>query len=309
MSRTVALTGATGFVGRAVARHLYAHGWNIKALIRTTSNTQVLQDIPIHGIKGSLTDAVGLATLLDDVTDVVHCAGVVRGASEAEFDATNYHGVTQLIRAASSVRNPPAILYVSSLAAREPRLSWYAASKYKAELALHSVSGEVNWQILRPPAIYGPGDKELRPLFRCMKYGFVPILGPSNARFSMIYVADIAAAIRHCLTDREATNHSVMELHDGCVGGYDWHEICAISERVFGRKIREIHMPETLLQGLAWSNLQLARMTGRSPMLTPGKVCEITHSDWVCNNDHINQITGWRPDVAFAEGLERTMAS
>ena len=76
----------------------------------------------------------------------------------------------------------PRFISISSLAAREPHLSPYAESKKKGEEILAKRAGDRPWAVLRPPAVYGPGDKELLPLFRWMFRGIGPVLGPPEAR-------------------------------------------------------------------------------------------------------------------------------
>ena len=94
---------------------------------------------------------------------VVHCAGVVRGATRGDFESVNVSGVAALATISSEQQPPPRFLSLSSLAAREPSLSYYAASKREGERALAQTAGDMQWAVLRPPAVYGKGDKELLP--------------------------------------------------------------------------------------------------------------------------------------------------
>jgi nucleoside-diphosphate-sugar epimerase len=232
----------------------------------------------------------------------VHCAGAVRGRSARDFDPVNVEGVARLASATRAERPAPAIVHLSSLAARHPELSPYAASKRRGEQAL---LGAPEWVVLRPPIVYGPGDRELLPLFRWMARGIAPIVGPRGGRWSLIYVDDLAEAVIW-LVLRGPTGR-VFELDDGQPSGYAMDDVVAAAERYRGRAIVRVPVPASLLGGLAWLNVLGARIRGRAPMLTPGKVREIFHPEWTCDNTALADATGWRPRIRLDEGLRRTL--
>ncbi|UCF95370.1 MAG: NAD-dependent epimerase/dehydratase family protein, partial [Desulfobacterales bacterium] len=304
---TIALTGATGFIGNALVRRLEAAGGRIRALVRPASaHTRLLAGTSVQRVEGDLADPDSLRRLVHDAEAVVHCAGRVRGASQADFDRVNVDSVAQLVQVARRQHRVPRFLLISSLAAREPHLSAYAASKRQGEEVLAAAAGAMPWAAFRPPAVYGPGDRELLPLFRWMSRGITPVLGTRNARFALLFVEDLAEAVLGWLDCRKA-GPFVFELHDGRPGGYTWNDVIATASRVFARGIIRIPVPEILLQGLAALNLMTARRLGYAPMLTPGKVRELRHPDWVCDNRRLSEETGWAPRVALEEGLRRTL--
>jgi nucleoside-diphosphate-sugar epimerase len=224
MDVTVALTGATGFIGDRVARRLLAEGFKLRALARATSDRSRLAGCHIHWVEGALEDLDSLRCLVDGADAVVHCAGVVRGATQAHFDRSNVDGVARLVQSAIEQQPLPRFLLLSSLAAREPGLSYYAASKRQAETVLAGEAGSMPWAVLRPPAVYGPGDREMLPLFRWMIRGFLPIVGSDNSRVSLLYVDDLAEAVIKWLQN-ENYSEAVFELHDGRIQGYLWQDV------------------------------------------------------------------------------------
>ena len=304
MSRTIALTGASGFIGSRLLIRLTLAGWSVRALMRTPAKHN--QHAAVEWVPGSLEDRASLARLLDGADAVVHCAGAVRGATRAEFTGANTEGVRRLASIAANVATPPVFVLISSLAAREPELSDYARSKKDGEAALASVAGAMPWVVLRPPVVYGPGDREVAPLFAWMSRGVVPMVAKGDRRFSLLYVDDLAEAVVQCLTGVTAAGR-IFELHDGRPGGYAWHELVAEASRHFGRRIRRLSIPVGLLRGASTLNLAAARLFGYAPMLTPGKAREICHPDWVCDNGSITDATGWVPCIDFAQGLARTL--
>ena len=200
----------------------------------------------------------------------------------------------------------PRFILISSLAAREPQLSAYAASKRRGEEILVSTAGPMPWVVFRPPAIYGPGDRELMPLLRCMCGGVAPLVGSADSRISLLYVEDMAEALA-CFIENGLRWNCSYEVHDGRIGGYSWSDIIDTVSCTNGRRIYRIKVPSPFVRLGATLNLAAARLAGRKPMLTPGKVRELTHPDWVADNSALTRDTGWVPRVTLEEGLRRTL--
>jgi nucleoside-diphosphate-sugar epimerase len=306
MSRTIVITGATGFIGSMLAKQLASTGWHIRALVRSASLGKRPKDIESEWVTGDLEDTDSLKKLVAGADAIVHCAGVVRGARQDDFNRINVDGVARLVQIATEQHPKPRFLLVSSLAAREPQLSFYAASKRNGEKALASLSGDMFWGVLRPPAVYGPGDREMLPLFQWMFRGIAPVIGSDKNRVSLLYVEDLADAIISWLHN---SNHSKQfyELHDGHQRGYSWQEIIDIVERLNGKSIFRANIPVPFVKLTASVNLMAAIVFGGSPMLTPGKVKELIHPNWVADNDQLNSETGWLPKVLLEEGLRNTL--
>ena len=301
---TVAITGATGFIGNALLRHLVEQGFKVRALYRPASTPRPDQAASVQWQPGDLDDIESLRVLVAGVDAIVHCAGAVRGTSLQQFEKTNTAGVTHLLEAAVE-QKVPRFLLMSSLAAREPSLSAYASSKRSGEVALGRYRDRISCDILRPPAVYGPGDREMLPLLQLIKRGVVPILGGKDSRFSLLHVDDLVAAVSSLLRSGPAPECRCFELHDGHPDGYTWRQIVTIATHLNGKKPRCLAIPRSLLQIIAKANSGLARLIGYRPMLTPGKVREFFHPDWVCDNTAISEATDWRPQVSFSEGMQR----
>lgn len=300
--KTVALTGATGFIGTALIKQLQLAGWQVKALYRPKPGRSPICSQNLTWVAGELSDLASLNSLLANADAVIHCAGAVRGVTHADFDLINEIGARHVAEVAAAQNKPPRLLLISSLAARMPELSHYAGSKMRGELAIKN--SFLRWTIFRPPAVYGPGDRELLPLFQSMAKGLAPLPAGANGRFSIIHVDDLAAAMVHCL-EQNVGDGNTFELDDGHSGGYDWPKVIQIAQAVLrnGGKIRRLPIPIGLLKLVAWTNFYAAQLLRYAPMLTPGKIREITHSDWLCDNNDITRITGWQPTCELAQGL------
>ncbi|MCO6440571.1 MAG: NAD(P)-dependent oxidoreductase [Nitrococcus mobilis] len=302
MAGVVALTGATGFIGGALCQPLVQAGWRVRALARRPPGRVLASEI--EWIRGDLNDTAALRRLVADADSVIHCAGAVRGRSLKVFERVNVHGSERLLRTARGESRCARFLFMSSLAAREPTLSWYAASKRHAEEVLQQQSGALALTIFRPTAVYGPGDRELSLLFLLLRHGLLPVPGNQQARLTLLHVHDLVTAVLRWL-DSSPPATGTFELHDGRAGGYSWQTIAAIAARVQGRPVRLLHLPYTGLTLAAAVNLRLARWLGYQPMLTPGKLRELRHPDWICDNDALAATLGWRPRIDLEYAMRK----
>jgi len=299
----VALTGGSGFVGSHILRELAVGGWQLRALTRRAG--ALPESAAVTSVAGDLGSEAALDELVAGADTVIHCAGLVAARNAAEFHRVNAKGTARLLRAAEAAGVRRFVL-ISSLAAREPQLSAYAASKRRAEELLAAEGRELAWQVLRPPAVYGPGDRATLPLFRQFARGLM--LRPAgDGRFSMLYVEDLAAAVAALLA-QALSSGQVMELHDGRATGYGWEDILAAAERQFGRRIRALAVPRTAQRVAAAVGTLGAAVTGRPAMLSQGKVNEFAHPDWVCRNALLDDCISWSPAVGLDEGFSRTAA-
>ena len=305
MSRSIAITGATGFIGGRIADRLLAAGYTVKALVRSTSPPKTSHEPAIQWIHGALEESDSLQRLVENVDAVIHCAGVVRGTTQQSFDTVNAVGVRRLARICAKQSPAPRFLLLSSLAAREPSISPYAASKRKGEQIIANSSEPLPWTALRAPAVYGPGDRALLPLFQLMSRGVAPILGPKAARFSLLHVDDLAAAVLHWLAS--GCSRKIYELDDGRTGGYCWDDAVNTAEALRGKHVVRIPVSAFAMRRLAAVNVALARLFRYAPMLTPGKVRELRHCDWVCDNREWSRAIGWKPQVSLEAGLRNML--
>ena len=269
--------------------------------MRNPAKAADLEAAGVRLVPGDLDDDAALATLVAGCAAVVHGAGSVRGNCQEDFDRVNVHGTARLLQAIAAQAQPPRLVHLSSIVAREPELSWYSRSKRRGEDLLHAQDG-LDWTVIRPPAVYGPGDVEMLAIFRTMARGLATVPGALDSRTSLIHVSDLAAAIVACLRSG-AAGGAIFEIGDERAGGYSWPELAVIAGAVFGRRVRLWRVPAPLLDAVAALNSLLARLTGRAPMLTPPKLRELRHPDWVTDNGPLTRATGWRPAVSLEEGL------
>ncbi len=297
------LTGATGFIGRRIQQALLGAGIPLRIIVRPGSRNLPHADPRCEVVRCELSDATALAQAAGAVSATVYCAGSVRGRNLDDFLPANVTGVEALVQAQASQTLQTPFLLISSLAASRPELSDYARSKYLGEEALRRQTGRP-WTILRPPAVYGPGDTEMAGILKMARRGVLARPGPKNQRFSVLYADDLANAVLAWLQSWQQCAGRTFAIDDGRKGGYDWP---AIMQAAGKSHFCILGLPHALLAAIARTNLALSAVMGYAPMLTPGKVRELTQTDWLCDNSDFIQATGWQPQTDLANGIRLSL--
>lgn len=296
----LAITGGTGFVGRAVLERALAQGPRPQALTRRMGGAEFA-----HGtaqplwIEGTLADPDGLRRLCEGADAVIHIAGAVNLPTRAEFAAVNIAGTQNVVDAARAggVRR---FIHVSSLAAREPGLSDYGWSKAEAEEVVQA-SG-LDWTIIRPPAVYGPGDTEIFELFRAARWHVVPM--PPPGRSSIIHVHDLARLLLD-LSPVEIASQRIFEPDDGCAGGWSHRELAQAIGRAVGKRVWAPNVPGRLLAGAARLDQMLR---GKRAKLTLDRARYMAHPDWVSDPARVVPGDVWQAEIGGELGLAKTAA-
>jgi nucleoside-diphosphate-sugar epimerase len=304
MKGLVAVTGATGFIGRRLVRRLVHNGWRVRALARRPDDD--LDNAGAEVVRGALEDDASLHALVESADAVVHCAGAIRAPSHEAFVHINCEGTARLARAIVAQPRPPRLLLISSLAARSPELSSYAASKRMAEEAVRQVlAGQAEFCIVRPPAVYGPGDRATLPIFRQIKRGLL-LIPAGEARFSLLYVEDLAEIVTRLL-DTPNWDGQVIEPDDGR-GGYCWADLAHIAGQHLHRRVRTLPVPWLAMCLPAAIAQLMGAVLQRAPRITLGKLRELYHTDWVCQGPSGPLLVAAPPRVAFDNGFATTFA-
>jgi nucleoside-diphosphate-sugar epimerase len=302
----VAVTGATGFVGSHVIRRLVASGHQVRILARRMPITALTPDKPLEVVLGDLDDQTALRRLIAGADAVIHVAGIIKARHAAEFHMVNVVGTGHVAAALSEASPDIRVVHVSSLAAREPGLSPYCASKHGGEEAIRTLPNPARLTIIRPPAVYGPGDAEIFPMFKAASFGLCAYPAAPQARVSLIHGADLAAAI---VAATEAVGlDPVYELDDGHPGGYAWMEIGAGLSAALGRSVRMVRVPRVLLTGIAAGVELHRRVAGSLTALSFAKVPELYHADWAARGPRLETRTAWKPAFDLTKGFTDTLA-
>jgi nucleoside-diphosphate-sugar epimerase len=291
----LAITGGTGFIGSHLIDAALGAGHQVKALTRREQPERE----GLTWVGGDLSSRDALEQLVSDAEAIIHVAGTISASTAAAFEQGNVAGTLAML-AAATAGGIHRFVHVSSLAAREPKLSLYGASKAKAEELVHG-SG-LEWAIVRPPAVYGPGDKETLELFRMAKLGLM--LMPPKGRVSVIHVADLARLLL-ALARLEGPPRCLVEPDDGKAGGWSHREFAQALAAAVGTKAAIISSPGILLRLAARAD-QLLR--GEKAKLTDDRAAYFSHRNWVVEPKRAAPADLWHAEIDTSQGLKDTAA-
>jgi nucleoside-diphosphate-sugar epimerase len=293
-----AVTGGTGFLGRRLVARLLADGWRVRALVRRPGAPPA----GAEAAPGSLEDERSLDALVAGADAVVHLAGLVRAPDAAAFAACNRDGAARVGAAAARAAPGARLVVVSSMAARSPHLSPYAASKRAGEAAaLEAHRGAGPAVVVRPCAVYGPGDPATAGLLRLARTGVVPGLRPPAPRIALVHADDAAAALSALC--RGGADGRTVEVTDARADGYGWAEIAAAAEAAVGRRVRVVPLPDAAFRIAARFAEGAGRSLRRPALFSSGKAAELLHRDWAGDPDGRIDPAIWRPRITLSEGL------
>lgn len=273
--RLAVVTGATGFLGRRLVPGLARRGWRVRVLSRRAPEAGLWGETEPEIVRGDLDDRDALARLSEGADLVIHAAGLIKARDRAAFMAVNEAGAAAAASAALAAGSR--LLLVSSLAAREPALSDYAASKAAGEAAARAVFGET-LSVLRPPAIYGPGDQETLALFRlAARSSLLPLPGDTRARLALAHVDDVCD-LAAWLAERPTPG--TWAAGGARPEGYAWRDVFETAGKVLGRRADLMPIAPWLLRAAGAASEAAGHLTGRPAIFSRGKARELLHPDW-----------------------------
>jgi dihydroflavonol-4-reductase len=309
------VTGATGFVGRHLVNALLRRGDTVTALIRSPQKAQEIADLGVRLIKGDLDELNAMAQACEGQDVVYHVAGLVAARNEAEFFHVNRHGTLALLKAATAAGSKRFVL-VSSAAAGGPSLpgiplkgdeppnpvTIYGRSKLAGEEVVRG--GKIPWTIVRPPAVYGPGDRELLRIFRLARLGIAPVFGGGRQELSLVYGPDLGEALAAAGHAPNAAGKIYYACHPEVVtSGAMVREI----GRAMGKPVRLLPLPAMLANGILTVTGTAARLTGKATLLTRDKAHEFLAPAWTADPASLTADTEWRAEHDLHSGVKETL--
>jgi len=296
----IAVTGGTGFLGAHLIKKLFDDGAEITALARRPENITA----PIRIIKGDLNDQDAIDAIAAGTDIFFHLAGVTHARHAEDYHLANVCGAENA--AVSAAKAQSKFIHISSMSAREPTVSPYAASKHESESVVSTASGDNPWLALRLPAIYGPGDTATLPYFKMVKSGFAlePKTDPP-ARASILFAEDAVEAMA-AAAHTAPTGH-IYEVGDDRADGHAWSEIGETLATIYGKRARRIRAPRPLVAAYQGLSRAADLALKRTPSFREGQINEFFEPDWTARNHLLNKETDWRPQNSLKEGFAKTV--
>lgn len=312
--KDILITGATGFVGSHLVEALATRGIRARALVRASSDTSLLEEHGFERVVGSLDDAGSLRRAVAGAGTVLHLAAATRALDAAAFHRVNAEGTAKLVAALRAEDGNRRLVYLSSMAAvgpardrpvrpdDEPRpLTAYGRSKLAGERAVLEGVGDA--AVIRAPAVYGPGDRDLLPFFRLARLGILPMVGRPDRQVQLIHVTDLASAIIAAAEARHATGtYHVAEPRP-----YAWDAVLTMVGAAVGRRAIRVPIPAAGLKLAAAVSEGVARLTRRPVIFDRAKAKELL-VEWLCDTAAARRELGFEATVPLAEGLPATVA-
>jgi len=314
------VTGANGFVGSHLVRYLVEQGDDVRAMVRKTSNLQLLQGIDPNYVYADVTDPHSLVEAVDGTDVVYHVAGAIAGRTQADFDRVNADGTKQLVAAVQAARQRPRrVVLVSSIAAGGPSspdtprheddepapVSMYGVSKLRGEEALCGLPDDVQRVIVRPPIVYGSGDTATLDLYQTARRGFIGRVTGQPRPVSFVHVADLVRGMRMAALDDRAAGHCFYLCGPDDGTTYDMQLAIAAAMQA---QPRTIPIPMWLLSLAGWIADRIASLTGRPKPFSGDKVAEARQAAWLANREKARALLNFEGEIAFPEGVAEALA-
>jgi dihydroflavonol-4-reductase len=316
MARRALITGATGFVGGHLAELLVAEGWEIRALVRATSDVARLRQLGVELCEGGLADREAIGRASAGVEVVYHLAAVTGLRAEKDFARANAEGTENVVAALRGAEpRPRRLVYLSSYAACGPSqpgrpraidetpgpLTAYGRTKLAGEDAVRPLDESgVQAVILRAPPVYGPGDHAFLPYFRLIRWGIAPSPSGDELHTHMIHVRDLARALRNA-ADAPAGTYAVAEPVE-----HRWRDIVAAMGEALGRRPRRISLPRPLVRSAAALTQAMGELLGKSTIFNREKADEMLAPAWVCDLSGSEALLPRHEVTPLREGISET---
>lgn len=313
------VTGATGFLGSHLVDRLLQKKWEVHVLVRKSSNLQWLLGKKVHYHYGDIVgDLTPLKEGLKGADVCFHLAGIITSTRPEAYYEVNAQGTANLLEAV--LQSHPGIkkvVVVTSLAAHGPNrdvspateeddchpITLYGRSKRDAELIAFRYWDRLPITIIRPPAIYGPRDRQVFRYFWMTRKGLILLPGAGRASLNIAYVQDIVTGLLLAAEKPQATGE-IFFIGDG--KNYTWEEVAAEIALAVQKEAVRIHVPPTAAKVIGRGIHWLARLAGRPDVLTPDHVKNFLQTNWALDIGKARRLLGYEPATPLRRGVEET---
>jgi nucleoside-diphosphate-sugar epimerase len=316
------VTGSSGFIGSHLVRGLLEQGATVRALVRPQSATKARDSrVEYHEVDLLNERAVAESNVWDGATHVFHLAGLTVANSAEQFRLGNVQPIAHIVAALRSRANPPHLILVSSQAAAGPArdrdapvsegdlpapFEPYGRSKREAELVVEAASDSMPVTIVRPPAVYGPGDRDFLEAFKQALGAVALHASPPDSWFDLLHVADVVNALLLAAQSKASHGRTYFLSHDTPIRWRDLYDHVATSASVSATSVRHVQVPTVLMQGAAIVGDTIGLVTGRTPLLNSQKLLMSKPSFWLCSSQRIREELHWKPVVTPHNGVRET---
>ena len=315
--RSVLITGANGFIGSRMVRLFLTQGCRVIAGVRKGADVSLLKDLDIEYRYGDITQSASLPDMVRDVDYIVHNAGLVKAKKREAYFAVNEQGTRNLCEAVLA-HNPTVkkLVCISSLAAAGPSpthqpiresdppnpITVYGESKLAGERMALSYTDRLNIAVVRPPGVYGPGDKEIFGFFQAVYRGLKPAVGDTSRKIQLVHVDDLVRGI-YLTTVAETTSGAIYFICEK--EAYAFRDLVGHLKEASGKWAIPVPIPGVLFRVIAALSEFAFKLVGATPMLTREKANELLET-WEISTAKARAELGYESAIPFPEGARTT---
>ena len=313
------VTGSTGFVGSHLVEKLLEKNYAVRCLLRPETKLEYINNLPVEMVNGSYSDMESLKSTVKDVDYVYHVGGATKSKTKEGYFTANHKSTANLLRAVIEA-NPKLrrFVLVSSLTAVGPGkdddpvdestpyhpITTYGKSKMEAEKECLAKISEIPITIIRPPAVYGPRDKDIYAFFKSVNERVVPLSGFSRKALSFVHVYDLVDGLIAAAEHPLAIGKIYFISNDN---EYDWEQFGKIARKVLGRWAINVRIPHFALYAVAAISESIARLQGKAALINIEKARDGVQRNWLCSPKKAMTELGFKTKLSLEEGLENTI--
>ncbi|MCK4404811.1 MAG: NAD-dependent epimerase/dehydratase family protein [candidate division Zixibacteria bacterium] len=313
------VTGANGFVGSHLVEGLLDKGYQVRCLVRKTSNLRWLSGLEVEFAHGDITEKSSLKSVVKDVDLVFHIAGLTKAKTREEYFRANAEGTKNLVEACLE-ENPQVqrFVYISSQAAVGPGddkqplnetapcrpITHYGESKLEGERIVLKHASQLPVTVIRPPAVYGPRDSDMLGFFKVANKGFRISFGRGESFLSLVYVKDLVDGII-LAAEKSKSIGEVYFIADDKI--YSWREAFKIIARVLNKRTIPLKIPKSLVLFLAFISENFSKLLGKTAVFNTQKAKEITQRYWGLDVSKAKAELGFLPKYDLKRGAKETV--
>lgn len=315
----VFITGATGFIGSFLVEALLKKGYQVKCLVRSSSNLKWISDLKIECHFGNLNNPESLSKGLFDADYIYHLAGVTKSLRDKDYIEANIKGTKNLIQAILAMNKKlKRLVHVSSQAVTGPSptitpidenfpphpINIYGRTKLEAENYVKQFFNKIPITIVRPPAVFGPRDTDILRFFNTIKYGIIPKTGGRDKYLSLIYVKDLIDGIIMAGESKKTRGETYFLSSERPIS---WEELAKLALKVLNKKGFHINIPMSLIKTATFIAECIGKLIGSNPALNWERYEQMKPDFWICSAQKALNDFGFKAKTSIEDSVKETL--
>ncbi|MDR2733685.1 MAG: NAD-dependent epimerase/dehydratase family protein [Spirochaetota bacterium] len=313
------VTGSSGFVGSHLAEELVRQNCTVRVILRGGARfAPWLKDLPLECAEAEYTNPESLQRALRGVDIVFHAGGVTKALTPNGYIDGNVLPTKALLEAASVEKNIRRFVLVSSLAVMSPAsglgepvreddvprpVEAYGRSKLIAELVARAYSDRVPITIIRPPAVYGPRDRDFLKVFALIQKHVNPYYGNAKKYTSIIHARDLVDGMIRAALSPQAAGRAYFLCNDEPLS---WRELQTAMKTAMQRRALDLYLPGCTPTLAAWCAEPISKLTKKPSIINREKARLGRPRYWIASNERARAELGFDPKISLIDGLAET---